>query len=211
MRVIQFSLVAATLLATSPAIADPTTTPATQPADPTMDFILHTAAAPASRPVDESVPATQPAVLENKNAADDSVPATLTLNNGQTIKGNASTTPDKPIRIWDPSIKDYRDVPIALIKSVTAVVNWERDEPEWTFKESGSDIKIFTGRTYPARETSYVFVLSNDQRITGDVAAPLYIEADSKTRTYVLHKRDKGEIGQKLKDLLYVTKIEFGK
>lgn len=176
-----------------------------------MDFILSAATAPATGPAEDAAPATQPAVLENKGAADDSVPATLTLNNGQSVKGNASTTPDKPIRIWDPSIKDYRDVPIALIKSVTAVVNWERDEPEWTFKESGSDIKIFTGRTYPARETSYVFVLSNDDKITGDVAAPIYIEANGKARTYVLHKRDKGEIGQKLKDLLYVTKIEFGK
>gem|GEM_PF-880383 len=189
----------------------PTTAPTTVPADPTMDFFLNTAATPVTQPAAADEPATRPAVLENKGAAIDSVPAALTLNNGTTVKGNASTTPDKPIRIWDPSIKDYRDVPITLIKSITAVVNWERDEPEWTFKESGSDIKIYTGKTYPARETSYVFVLSNDEKITGDVAAPIYIEGDGKTRTYVLHKRDKGEIGQKLGDLLYVKKIEFGK
>jgi len=186
--------------------ADP---PATQPVDPTMDFFLHTAK-PTTEP---SAPSTQPAgeALINRNAATDARAATITLSNGQVIKGNAATTTDRPIRVWDATIKDYRDIPFSLIQSAKAVVNWERDEPEWQFKESGSDVKVFTGKTYPARETQYEFVLLNGDKITGDVAAPIYIDADGKTKTYVLHKRDKGELGQKLADLIYVKQIEFEK
>ncbi len=187
-------------------IADP---PTTQPADPTMDFLINSAAKPATQPV--AAPATQaaPSTLVNHGQADDGRAAVITLNDGKTVTGQASTTADKPVRIWDATIKDYRDIPFALIKSATAIVNWERDEPEWQFKESGSDVKVFTGRTYPARETQYEFILINGDKITGDVAAPIYLETGDKTKTYVLHKRDKGELGQKLTDLVYVKKIEF--
>ena len=186
-------------------------TPTTKPADPTMDFFLNTAK-PATQSAAE-VPTTQPAsdALVNRNKANDARVATLTLSNGQTVKGNAATTTDRPIRVWDATIKDYRDIPFSLIASAKAIVNWERDEPEWQFKESGSDVKVFTGKTYPARETQYVFVLLNGDKITGDVAAPIYVETDKATKTFVLHKRDKGELGQKLTDLVYVKKIDFEK
>jgi len=185
----------------SAALADPST----KPADPAVDFLLDAATQPAALP-----PATQPSEpVLNGPKNDGARPAVLTLSNGQVVKGMAATTLDKPVRVWDETIKDYRDIPFSLIQSATAVVNWERDEPEWTFKESGSDVKIYTGRTYPARETRYTFTLTNGDKITGDVAAPIYMEADGKTKTYVLHKRDKGELGQKLSDLVYVQKIDF--
>jgi len=182
---------------------------ATQPADPAMDFFLNTAK-PATQPAAE-VPATQPAgeALVNKNAANDARPVTITLSNGQTIKGNAATTTDKPIRVWDESIKDYRDIPFGLIASAKAAVVWERDEKEWQFKESGSDIKVYSGKTYPARETQYTFTLLNGEKITGDVAAPIYFDTGKATKTFVLHKRDKGEPGQKLTDLVYIKQIDF--
>ncbi len=186
-------------------LADP---PATKPADPAMDFFLNSAAKPATNP-SADVPTTQPAALENKNAADDARPVVITLSDGKTVTGQATTTTDKPVRIWDDTIKDYHDVPFALIKSVNAIVNWERDEPEWQFKESGSDVKVFTGRTYPARETSYEVVLLNGEKITGDVAAPIYVDVGDQSKTFVLHKRDKGDLGQKLTDLVYVKQIEF--
>src|SRR5689334_20142828 len=88
--------------------------PSTKPADPVMDELLNLTTQPTTRSAD--VPATQPAVLTNKGRHDDARQATITLSNGQTVKGTLTTTPDKPIRIWDESIKDYRDVPFNLIK-----------------------------------------------------------------------------------------------
>ena len=201
-RILSFLIAAGSC---APLLADP---PATKPADPAMDFFLNSASKPATNP-SADVPTTQPAALENKNAADDARPVVITLSDGKTVTGQATTTTDKPVRIWDDTIKDYHDVPFALIKSVNAIVNWERDEPEWQFKESGSDVKVFTGRTYPARETSYEVVLLNGEKITGDVAAPIYVDVGDQSKTFVLHKRDKGDLGQKLTDLVYVKQIEF--
>lgn len=131
------------------------------------------------------------------------------LSDGQAIIGSISTTADKPIRVFDRERKEYRDVPFKLIRSARASVLWEREEREWHFKESGSDIKEYTGKTYPAREMQYTLTLMNGQTVAGDVVAPLYVTVDGKETTYVLHKRDKGEVGQTLKDLVYVKSVEL--
>lgn len=176
-----------------------------QSADPVMDELLSLTTQPTSRPIEP--PATQ--ALVNSARRDTGRPATITLSDGRVVKGQLTTTPDRPVRLWDDSIKDYRDIPFHLIQSLEAKVLWERDEPEWTFRESGSDIKIYTGKTYPARETAYVVTLTNGQQFTGGVVAPLYCESGGESRTYVLHKRAKGDVGQKLAELVYVKRVAF--
>ena len=59
-----------------------------------------------------------------------------------------------------------------MIRSIDAQVIWEREEKEWHFKESGSDIKEFTGKSYPCRETSYTLTLVNGQTLTGGIVEP---------------------------------------
>src|SRR5690606_26594804 len=130
--------------------------------------------------------------------------ASITFSDGRTLTGQVTTTEGKPIRIWAEAAGEYRDVPLKLIKAFDAQVLWERDQPEWKFVESGSDIKEFTGRTYPARELTYTVTLVNDQQIRGGIVAPLYFQADNGTRTLVLHKRQKGEVGQALDALKYL-------
>jgi hypothetical protein len=71
-------------------------------------------------------------------------------------------------------------------------------------------VKVYSGRTYPARETAYTFTLTDGTVITGGSVAPLYVTTDDgKTRTLVLHKRDKGDVGQTLKQLVYVARVEL--
>lgn len=167
--------------------------------------------------MDMSVPATQPATqpaspvspfVQPKRQL--GIPARLTLSDGTVLSGRVSTTPGKPIRVWDPQEKEYRDIPLHLIRSLTARVLWERQEDEWQFRESGSDIKVFTGQSYPARETEYAVELVNGQEVIGGIVAPLYLDCGKERRTVVLHKRAKGEIGQLLKDLVYVRRVELG-
>ena len=178
------------------------------PVDEDVDFLLKKAAtAPATRP------ATLPSAaspLDNKAAPQDRRQGLLTLSNGEKIRGRFFTTLEKPLRVFDAQKKAYIDVPFSLIKSIEAKVVWERDEKEWRFRESGSDIKEFTGKTYPARETEYTFTLLNDQTIAGPVAAPIHLELpEGQSKTFVLHKRDKAEVGKSLKELVYIRKVEF--
>jgi len=182
---------------------------ATQPADPTMDWLLSQAATapatpsappPASRPVSPfQAPQQDPETRRG----------TVTLSTGQVIKGPIATTREKPIRVWDAAEKEYRDVPLSLIRTLEANVLWERDEKEWHFIESGSDIKEYSGKTYPARELQYTVTLLNGQTITGGIVAPLYVGNRGEQQTLVLHKRQKGPIGQKLTDLAYVQRVDL--
>lgn len=174
-------------------------------ADDDVDFLLkHATTAPASRP------ATKPAASPFKPREDDGRrAATLILSDGEKIKGRFSTTLDQPFRVFVAEKKEYHDVPFNLIKTIQAKVIWERDEKEWHFRESGSDIKEYSGKTYPARETEYTFTLANGEIVTGAVAGPLYLQTDGDDKTFILHKRDKGEVGQALKKLVYVARVEF--
>lgn len=181
----------------------------TQPAaDATIDWLL-SEAAPATRPATE--PTTRAVSPFAPRVDEGAVRATITFSDGSSVNGTVTTTPGKPIRIWDEARGEYRDVPLELIRSFAAEVLWERDQPEWKFIESGSDIKEMTGRTYPARELIYTVTLVNDQQIKGGVVAPLYFQAeDGARRTLVLHKRQKGEVGQTLAELRYLKSVELG-
>jgi hypothetical protein len=175
-----------------------------------MNSILGLSKKPSTQP---SEAATQPvSPLKNEGVEDQSRMGEIELSDGTKIKGKIATTADKPIRIWVEAEKQYEDVPLDQVDSVRVKVLWERDEKEWNFKESGSDIKVYSGRTYPARQVQYTFTLTDGTTIDGDVVAPLYVTtADGKTTTYVLYKRDKGEIGQTLKDRPYVKSVAFSK
>lgn len=175
------------------------------PVDDDVEFLLkHATTAPATRP------ANKPTTSPFKAAEDDGRRhATMMLSDGEKIKGRFSTTLDRPLRVFDTEAKEYRDVPFKLIKSIEAKVIWERDEKEWHFRESGSDIKEYSGKTYPARETEYTFTLTSGQTLSGAVAGPLYLQTDGDDKTFILHKRDKGEVGQTLKQLVYIVRVEF--
>ncbi len=193
------------LLSTAVCVAAPPTT------DRAMDSILGFSKKPTTAPA-----ATEPAVganpLKNQDEPEEARPGTITLSDGKTVKGKIATTAEKPIRVWVEAQKDYTDVPIAMVEKAEASVVWERQEKEWNFKESGSDIKVYSGRSYPARETSYKLTLTDGTVVEGGIVAPLYVtDDDGKTKTYVLYKRDKGEIGQTLTDRPYVKSVTFTK
>jgi hypothetical protein len=181
----------------------------TQPADDTLDWLLTEAAtAPTTRPANDEPPAP---VLENPAVDAQWRHAVITLSNGEQLRGRVATTYGKPIRIFDIKRQEFRDIAWELIESMEAEVVWERIEREWKFRESGSDIREYSGRTYPARELQYTLTLKNGRTVTGGVVAPLYMEklGVEGTITLVLHKRQKGEIGEGLEKLVYVKRVVF--
>jgi hypothetical protein len=179
---------------------------ATQPSDPTMDWLLDQST-PATQP--QTAPTTQPVPPFAERKAEGERAGTILRSDGKQTEGRLATTPGKPIRVWESGQKRYVDLPWESIASIEAKILWERDEPEWRFKESGHDEKVFTGKTYPAREMEYTFQLVNGDIITGGAVAPVYVRVGEKTTQYVLHKRDKGPPGQTLGELVYVKRIVF--
>ncbi len=134
---------------------------------------------------------------------------TITLSDGSKLVGEIATTADRPLRVYDDQAKQYVDVPIDDVVSIKASVVWERDEQEYQFKTSGSDEKVYSGKTYPARELRYTITTTDSGKVSGEIAAPIYLKKDDSRQTFILHKRDKGEVGQTLKQLVFVQSIEM--
>ena len=89
------------------------------------------------------------------------------------------------------------------------VVVWERMEKEWKFKESGSDVKEYSGRVYPTRDTNYQMKLTDGTIVSGSIADPIYLEGSDGEKTFILHKTDTGQPGQTMADLVYVQGVRF--
>lgn len=178
--------------------------------DVTMGWLLNQATtAPATHPASQPS-ATQPANPLTDPSASKGIEGTITMSNGRHYLGRISTTPEKPIRIWSEDEAQYHDIPLELIQSITAQVLWQRQEAQWHFTDSGSDIKEYTGKTYPARELLYDVTLINGQTLHGGISAPLYIFTDGHSQQLILYKRQKGPIDQELTDLLYIQHVTLG-
>ena len=118
-----------------------------------------------------------------------------------------------------------REVPLQAVKQIECTVKKEWMEKEWKFKETTSDEKMYTGRSYPAREYLHTITLErrpHDHRAAvghrlRPAAAVQFrparrsIRPQPKPERFLLNKRNKGEIGQDLKSLVYVKRIKLGK
>jgi hypothetical protein len=144
-------------------------------------------------------------------ARKDAVPGCIELSSGQKIPGKIYTTRAKRLKIYNLKRELFEYVPVPAIKRIDVTVEWERLEKEWRFKEAGSPEKIYSGREYPVRSLVWTLTLRNDHQITGHILGqPLYIQHDGKAERFILHQRDKGEMGQKLEDLVYVRRLALG-
>lgn len=143
---------------------------------------------------------------------DDAAPGFLELSDGTVRPGSLFLTRDARLKIFDDERKQFREIPWKAIKRIDCVVSKEWVEKEWRFKENASDEKYYTGRTYPAREYTHEITLQNGRKIRGALSGIVYVQADpaGEAERYLLHKRDKGEVGTTLKALLYVRSVELG-
>ena len=115
------------------------------------------------------------------------------------------------------------EIPLRAVDRIECSIESEWMEKEWKFKELASNEKIYTGRTYPAREYVHTVTLHNGRTITGGLSAVVYVQPDADTphepgkhrpppqaKRFILHKRAKGRIGEKLDSLHYVKLIKLG-
>lgn len=143
---------------------------------------------------------------------EDARPGYVELSDGTLKPGSLFLTREARLRIYDAALQRQRDVPLQAIRKIECAVEKEWLEKEWRFKEGANDEKVYTGRSYPSREYLHTITLSDGRTIKGPLAAIVYVQADADrdAERFLLHKRDKGELDQSLKSLLYVRKIELG-
>ncbi len=153
-----------------------------------------------------------PAASQGQPERDDAVPGCLELSDGSLHPGMIYLTRDKRLKIYDERRQRQREVPLRVVKRIDCKVKKEWMEKEWKFKETTSDEKILTGRSYPAREYLHTITLRGGRTITGPLSAIVYVRPapQQQAERFLLNKRNKGEVGTKLKSLVYVKRIKFG-
>ncbi len=151
-------------------------------------------------------------------------PGYVETSTGKIYPGLVYMTLDKRLKMFDDKLQRQREIPLRVVKQIECKVQKEWMEKEWRFKELALDEKVYTGRTYPSREYLHTITLKDDRTISGPLAEIIYVKpyleksADpkayrpeaAKPQRFLLHKRDKGEIGEDLKSLEYVKVVKLG-
>ncbi len=153
--------------------------------------------------------------LEKEQSAADRLPGIVELSDGRILAGKIYTTAEKPFSVYVAAEKRWRRVPLPAVMSITAVVVEEKMELQWRWKGMGEPEKVYTGKSYPTRRLEWKFRLADGSCITGAVKGqPIWVASsddDEKLGPFILHERSKGEVGQELKDLVYIKRIIISK
>lgn len=186
--------------------AEPTTKPASN-----LDYWL-SQAKPTTKPATTKPAgsaAVNPFAKKSGFRREDALPGVLELSDGTQIAGAIYGTREKPYSVWVEKEKRWRRIPLISVLSITAVIVGERMELEWRWKEMGAPEKVYTGRKYPWRRFLWKFHLIDGSYITGAVKGqPIWAETQEESSgPWLLMERSKGQIGQTLKDLLYVKQV----
>ncbi len=150
---------------------------------------------------------------KSKPPRDDAVEGCVELSDGTLRPGWIYLTRDKRLKLYDDQQQRQREIPLRAVAKIECRVKREWMEREWKFKETTSDEKIYTGRSYPAREYLHTITLKDGRTVAGPLAAIVYVQPLGKQEAerFLLNKRNKGDLGQDLKTLVYVKWIQFGK
>ncbi|MGW8258168.1 MAG: hypothetical protein ACWGMZ_11835 [Thermoguttaceae bacterium] len=162
-------------------------------------------------------PATNP-FPQSTTSPQDAVPGFVELSDGSILPGHIYLTRDKNLKIYDKKLQRQREIPLCAVREIHCTIKREWIEKEWKFEESAKNDKMHTGRSYPVRLYEHAITLQDGRKINGQLSAIVYIRAklapsrpEEKTRPFILYKRQKGKMGQKLRTLLYVKSIKFGR
>jgi hypothetical protein len=132
------------------------------------------------------------------------------LSDGSEHAGRIFLTRELRLKILDERSRRFREVPLEAIRRLDCEPRREWVEKEWRFRANASDEKVYTGRTYPARDYVHTITLRDGRTIRGPLSAIVYVDGqDGAVERFLLHQRDKGEPGTDLESLRYVRSIRL--
>jgi hypothetical protein len=151
----------------------------------------------------------EPPIRRDAPPPEGSVPGVLLQSNGERIEGSVHLTRDAGLKFTDPGKKKLLSVRLDELTHVEQRVVEEHMEKEWRWLENASDKKVFTGKEYPVRELETVLHFKDGRTLAGPLTAPIFVANANGDRRFLLHKRQKGDVGTKLADLVYVRLVDF--
>jgi len=154
-------------------------------------------------------PTKPPIGRENEPPPPDAVKGFLLLSNGDRVEGDVHLTRDAVLKFYHTEKKALLSVRLAELTHIEQLPTVERMEKEWRWLENANDRKVYTGREYPLRELETILHMKDGRTLKGELAALLFVTNENGRQRFILHKRQKGESGQKFSELLYVKLVDF--
>jgi len=139
----------------------------------------------------------------------------VVFSDGARRRGQVWLTPGKRLRIFERAQQKYHEFTLAELERIDVDPEKEAMERVWRWKEHASDEKVYTGEAYPWRKLITTLTVRDERgkrrSVTGDMTALLYFQEDPQKKPVRLniHRRHKGQVGQTLQDLVYVTAVIF--
>ncbi len=194
--------------------SDEKPSPTTQ-AESNLEYWLDQAQTVATRPAQSNEPDTGETKAEIKTQSsacftrDDALPGVIEFSDGRQIAGGIFTTRDQALKVWLGEEKTWQPVPPAAVLSISAVVVQEEMKLRWRWKGMGEPEKVYTGESYPFRRFLWKLHLADDSTIQGEIKGqPLWVETPTETLgPFILSERSPGQVGQTLKDHVFIKKI----
>jgi hypothetical protein len=141
----------------------------------------------------------------------DAIPGLLTRSNGDAFAGRIYLTRDKRLELYSDKDKKWYKLKLKDLASIRWDVEFEKQEREWRWKDSGSDVKVYTGRKKIDRRYKTVAVKKDGTSIEGHLRGTVvYVESSSVKRKYFLYWNHPASFDQKPEDLIYTRRIDFG-
>ncbi len=150
------------------------------------------------------------AAMFEEPPADYKLKGAVATSDKKSARGLVYTTLGKPLKIYDLEKKKFIDFTLEEIARIDVEIEEEHEEPYWYWLESGSDEKVYTGKTYPWRKYLTTVTFSPERKITGHLSGLIHVDCDDKKTSFTLYERQKGKEGQKLEELVYVKSVVIG-
>ncbi|MHC4917277.1 MAG: hypothetical protein ACYTGB_17505 [Planctomycetota bacterium] len=143
----------------------------------------------------------------------DAVPGKLVRSSGEVVRGKIFLTRDKRLELHCDAEKKWYKLKLQDLTSLEWVVEFEKEEKEWRWKESGSDVKVLTGRTKVDRRYKTVATRKDGTKVEGHIRGTVvYVQpaGGGDRRKFFVYWNHPSDFDQKPKDLVYVKEIRFG-
>ena len=137
--------------------------------------------------------------------------AIITFSSGRMLSGEVSIMGSRPLQINTSSSTRTRDVKLNLddIVSITQSIEKATMERPWMYKESGKTDKVYFDGEYPLVNFNTTILLVSGEVVRGHIiSVPLRFKGKGPSKIF-LQRQIKGEVGQTMNDIEYISSITF--
>lgn len=142
----------------------------------------------------------------------DAVPGELVRSDGTVHRGGILLTREKRLELYCDAEKKWHKLKLKDLAVIKWTVEFEREEREWRWKESGSDVKVYTGRKKIDRRYKTAVTRKDGTKVEGHIRGTvIYVQPkEGQKKRFFIYWNHPSDFDQKPEDLVYVEEVRFG-